>query len=521
MNVIGKISYLFFFVFAFSLGCEQPNVQVSSLGKKLPAPALKGESPFSQNFDNQGYARILGSCDSRVGDVFVSFDNVNWVKPTASPDITGTTLTAGTANDISCADGVFDVYVTENDIMNIWQFNPAAKSGISIYIKGETLIGDTETLVLNEPAKAPAKLILEKTWPRGFAGSDSCETFNVNIVDNKGNRINATSDISFEIQNLDSNAAITGYANRSDCNTGASPLTSFKIAANTDHVELFYRFPASPINQTLSYQIVNPSSLTADSNATQIMLRDSTSYAYQWLSIENFSHQLYKDACYPLTIRSHKYNHMLSYEHGTFTVSSTSANFRFFSGSDCLDSEESTSFSIQSIDSSATVYVKYTPSAGSTNSFESANMSISGSSYTSAAYDFSPINFKIDLSINNIATQFEIWGPSNITVSSCQKYHILTFNTNHSWIPVNSNTQINLNTSENGVGNFYPENTCGSAASPASAVTINSLTIPGNSSKQEFYFKPISGTSNTYHFDITATGFRQLIYSWFLQPLSI
>ncbi len=159
-------------------GCESPDLEVSSLDKKLPAPVLKGSSPFDQDLEEQNYVRIQGSCDTRVGNIYLSFDKQNWHQPPLSPDLTGTTLGALT-NDRDCTDGSFDIYLTKNDLQSIWglQTGDDGTDVDYVYLKGETLIGETNILTIidssgpgtggNSPA---SKMALEKTWPRAAAG---------------------------------------------------------------------------------------------------------------------------------------------------------------------------------------------------------------------------------------------------------------------------------------------------------------------------------------------------------------
>ncbi|MBO9668864.1 MAG: hypothetical protein J7501_18850, partial [Bdellovibrio sp.] len=147
-------------VLAFSslllTGCEDPGVNISTLGLKLAAPQLKGTNPFDQDFDSQNYAHIQGTCDTRVGDISISLNDNNWQTPPVTPDTTGTSLGSVT-NDINCADGVFDVYLTKADLTSLWGITVAADGGTdvdSILIKGETIIGETKTLTLLDPKQS-------------------------------------------------------------------------------------------------------------------------------------------------------------------------------------------------------------------------------------------------------------------------------------------------------------------------------------------------------------------------------
>lgn len=517
MHVSGKYLFALFLSVVFLAGCKEPSIEVSSLGKKLPAPMLKGTSPFDQNFDLQGYSRVQGVCDNRVGDVFVSFDNINWIRPPASPDISGTSLTdTGVTNDFSCTDGAFDIYLTNNDLKNIWNFQPGPSTKISIYIKGQTLIGDTDVLILTEPDPKPAKITLFKSWPNGFAGGNQCESFHVQLQDDTGRRVMPSADISFNLENLISgtvNSNISAFTSFQDCSNNNSPTSNFVFFANTDHVDIYYRFPSAPIDGTLSFRVINPSSLSADPNYTVVVLRDSSTAAtHQWLAVENFSYQLYKNTCYPLTIRSYKYNRSLSYESGIIKPTS-SPEFLFFTDSTCSVLPPSGEFAITATDSSTIIYVKYVPSGAETNSFVPATLSLTGSSASGALYDFKDMNFSIDLTAVSTATQLEMWGPQNLTTSICAKYSIITMNKNHTWIPVSGITTVNLST-DPGTGNFYTSPTCDAIAP---APITSTLSVAANSLGGDVYFKPAAAAPlGSHQFKFSATGFMDLIRNWFL-----
>lgn len=266
LNVSSKHLHIIFLSTAILVsGCKDPDVSVGSLGKKLPAPVLTGPSPFSQNFDLQGYARLQGICDSRIGNVFISFDQTTWPVTPASPDIGTSTLPAGTTNDINCADGVFDIYVTENDLLNIWNISPANHPA-SLFIKGETAIGDSEILTIkntstgggsNSGPGPAAKIGLEKTWPRGFAGTLQCESFRVNLLDSNGHRgAVSTVPVSFQIQRP-TTGNINAYTSWSDCSNSLGALTTFTIPTGSDGMDVYYRFPAGPIDTSINFSIIS------------------------------------------------------------------------------------------------------------------------------------------------------------------------------------------------------------------------------------------------------------------------
>lgn len=490
------------------VGCEDPQPSVSSLGKKLPAPVLKGSSPFDQDLGAQSYVRVQGTCDSRVGNIFISFDKVSWQQPPTAPDITGTTLTAATTNDRDCADGAFDVYLTKNDLTSIWGLNTDSNGSKPqyVYIKGETLIGDTETLAIaNNNNSTPAKLILEKTWPWGYAGTDMCSQFNVRVVDSSGRHAQATSNITFNIAetNAGTSTNISAYTNWSDCEAQRPAQSTFTIPANSDSISVIYRFPTGPLNSTLQYLITNQSSLSVDSSAS-VTLRDSSATStYRWLTPEEYIPQIYKKLCYPLKIRSYKYDRNSTSDTISATIAySTSATnqLKFYSDPNC--SAESSTTSFPSGFSQDIKYISYSPSGTESNSFITIDISYTVTA-TGLTYDSSPIKLTIDLTDKAIATKFDIWGPYYLDRNICTAYKILTMNDSGTLLPVSASTSINLaakdSTGNPGGGLFYNDSNC--------VYTTTSSYIPASASSSIVYFKASKDApAGSYQFNLSALG---------------
>lgn len=514
LNVFGKYLTTILLSAVLLTSCKEPELDVSSLGKKLPAPSLKGSSPFNQDFDSQNYARIQGACDSRVGNVFVSFDKSIWHQPPVNPDVTGTTLPAGTTNDRDCTDGSFDIYLTKNDLQNIWgiQTGNGGNHVDYLYIKGESLIGDTETLTLvdnnsgTSPGSntSPAKIILEKTWPRGFAGSGICESFRVSILNSSGYRVTTPTAITFSLEKRAS-GTVSGnfyaYTNWQECNSGTiATQSTFTIPANSDGMDLIYKFPYAPLDSTFDFRVTNPSSLVADTNYTSVILRDSSyNSTYRWLATEEPIHQIYKGVCYPVKIRVYQYNHGYANDtfSGAFNFTSTESQVKFYEDSSCA--AESSTYTLAPYSSTIMAYVKYNPSASDTTSYKEFSMSIASTTAGSLTYDSNPIPLRADLSSRSSVTHVDIWGPRILSHDTCYSFRVVSMNANGTLLPVSAATNIQLSTLETNVGTFYSDQSC-------STGVISNVSIAAQSSSMVIYFKPNAATAGTYHFNLTSSG---------------
>ncbi|WII70690.1 hypothetical protein QJS83_09485 [Bdellovibrio sp. 22V] len=512
-NVSGKYLSILLFSTLLLTNCKSPELEVSSLGKKLPAPSMKGSSPFDQDFETQNYALVQGSCDARVGNLMVSFDKSVWHQAPASPDLTGTNLPVGTQNDNNCSDGSFSIYLTKGDLLNIWGIT-SGSSGTNvdyIYIKGETLIGDTETLTIVDSSNGggtggnngPASTIaLEKTWPRGFAGSAQCENFRVNLRNSSGFTTTHTSDVSFSLDKKVSDTTypqVSAFKSWQDCYNNANAAQTFTIPAGTDGIDVVYRFPDAPLDGLLEFKLSSPSALTVSSSYIAVTLRESSAGStYRFLELEENPHQIAKSICYPFKIRARNYDKGDAYDQfpGTLTASSSSPQVQFYDDSNC--STAVSSYSFASYTSTLTGYIKYVPSAADTGSFNSFNLSFMTAS-GSFTYDAKPFEMRVDLSSSTSPTTVQLWGPRFMDRGMCQRFRVVTTNNNNTQVPVSTPTDVNLATLDAGAGSFYHDSTC-------SSVTTNKVTLAAQSSSMEIYFKPTATASGTYKFNISAAG---------------
>ncbi|UXR64909.1 hypothetical protein EZJ49_01420 [Bdellovibrio bacteriovorus] len=514
MHVTGKKLSIFLFTCFLVVGCKDPELEMSPLGKKLPAPTLKGTNPFEQDFDSQNYARIQGSCDTRVSTVFISFDKNIWHQAPATPDITGTSLPSGQTNDVNCSDGTFDIYLTKNDLLHLWGINSGSDDVDAIYIKGLSAIGDTEMLSLldmtpgngggnGDGGSAVATTInLEKNWPRGYAGANQCGSFFVYLSNSSGHQATHTSDITFGIkQSLSGNngTAISAHSNWVDCHSGANTTDTFKIPAGANYAEVIYRFPSSPVDGLLSFSLVSPSALTASPVAANVILRSSEDTSLQrWLSLDQTVLQLYKNVCYPFRLRSQMYNNNPADDQfgGTLSVTATDARLKFYSNESCTT--RATELTFASYDPVLKGYMKFVPSGTDTESFVTFQVTATGATGNTYSYDTQPLEFRADLSDKNIVTKLDFQGPRDVVNGECHLYQVAAMNANGTLLPVSANLTVNLDTAEDNLGQFFSDEGCGT---PTSSISINK----GKSSTL-VYFNPAATTAGTYHFNITAAG---------------
>lgn len=515
LNVYSKNLITLFLSATLLTSCKSPDLEVSSLGKKLPAPALKGSSPFDQSMDSQNYVRVQGSCDSRVGNVFLSFDKSVWHQPPVSPDTTGTSL-SGVTNDRDCSDGSFDIYLTKNDLQNIWgiQTGIGASKVDYLYIKGESLIGDTETLTIVDshpgPNNAPVMIILEKHWPEGFAGANTCDHFRVSVVNSSGHPVPTPTAITFRLEKKVAGTIYTdvpAFSSWSDCYAVNSvpTQTSFTIPANSDGMDLIYKFPANTLNATMEFRLNSPSSLAADINYTPVVLRDSADTShYRWLGQEEPIYQIYKGICYPLKVRAHKYDRVsVASDSGvTLTVTSSDPQVKFYTYSDCVT--EVSNWALASGSYGNTVYVKYQPTGTELESFKDFSVSFSATSYgNTLTYDSTALPMRVDLTDKSSIAMVDIWGPRETTPGMCSAYHIVTTNANHTPIPPLASALLNieLSTVETGVGSFYGSMGC----STGNVITNTGMSAP-TASKEVYFMTSGSLTTGTYRLKVSTPG---------------
>ncbi|WP_374034787.1 hypothetical protein ACES2I_02570 [Bdellovibrio bacteriovorus] len=512
MYVSGKNLIVFILTVFVLTGCKEPEMQLSTLGKKLPAPSLKGESPFDQDFDTQNYARVQGSCDSRVGTILVSFDKSVWHQPPSSPDLTDTALAAGLANDSDCSDGSFDIYLTKNDLQNIWGITTGS-SGTDIdyiYIKGSSIIGDTETLTLvdgdaNNPGSgsngAAAYVVLEKSWPRGFAGSNQCGSFSAFLNTANGQRAVHTADVSFQLSKTAAGSTyrgITAYKTWNDCQSDANTTDTFTIPAAAGYTEIYYRFPASPIDGILSFKIINTSALSASTTSADVTLRNSeASSIYRWLSLDEHSSQIYKNICYPFRLRSHNYNNSSAYDQfgGTLDVAASDARMKFYTDASC--GTVASSYTFTSYDPVIVGYIKFSEATAS-DTPALVDLTVTGATGNYYSYDTLPLNFRVDLSSKSIAAKLDLWGPRDIGNGYCNAYNVVTMNANGTMLPVNGDLTVNLATKESNLGYFFEDESC--------ATPITTAVVAKNTALKKVYFRASVANAGSYHFNVNAAG---------------
>lgn len=489
---------------ALVTGCEDPAVDVGSLDRKLPAPTLKGSSPFAQNFTSQKYVRVQGACDSRLGLIYLSFDKNTWAIPPSSPDISNTSLSADLSNDRDCGDGQFDVYLTSTDLLNIW--GVAAGSEVKyLYIKGETLIGDSETLTLVNSGSGtgspggPASVVkLEKMYPSGFAGSDQCEAFRANVATTEGYYAVAPTDVKFSFTGPSATYDIPAYTNWSDCYNGINAVTEFTIPQGSNGVDFFYRFPSTASNLLYDFRLYKLSSLTTPFSYTSVVVRDSSPNSnYRWLNVEEQIHQLYKNTCYPFKVRSMLYNRNSANDQfgGSITLTSNSSQLKFYSDSSCAS--ESSSFNFGTYNSGINAYVKYVPAAVESATFKSVTVQMTGSSGT-YTYDSSPLVMRMDLSDKSTATIVDLWGPAELAQNLCHPFRAVLVNGNSSMMVASNPTPVTLATQEAGAGAFYSDSSC-------TGSTVTSASIAAGQTSMIVYFKA-TGAVGTYNFNLSSAG---------------
>ncbi len=510
-------------------GCDDPAVEVGTLGKKLSAPALKSTSPFDQNFDSQKYVHISGSCDNRVGDLSVSFklstssattgstsptaaqiaSAAQWHTPPSSPDVTGTSLTGPITNDVNCADGVFDFYLTKNDLYALWGFDGSSNNNDvdAIYLKGATLIGDTQILSLIDPKtggnNVASKIVIEKQWPRGFAGSGHCESFNVFLTDGNGNGASASTPVTFNLsQAVGGTSANTfAYTSWDLCNaaytTGATAgVNSFTIPAGQNNIQLMVPMPtdASYFDKVFSFSVTSTGLITG--NPSSVTLRDSSSTIHRWLAMDpNGGNRFHKDICYPIQFNRHIYSggYDTSATALNISLSSTNSKLNFYSDTGCATS--TSSFSITANSSSVTGYVRYNSDATDTSDVRIPVTLTSADS----SYDLAPFTAEIDVQGASVASQIDLWGPKEIDRANCTAFMAVAQNNHYAQIPASSDIQVNLTSTATGV--FYSSSDC--SGSIASSVTISS----GKTSSYVYFRGTPSTTAGTFSMTVSASGY--------------
>ncbi|QDK36598.1 hypothetical protein DOE51_02775 [Bdellovibrio sp. NC01] len=522
--------------FAILAGCEDPAVEVASLGKKLSAPTLKSASPFDQTFDGNNYVHMSGICDNRVGDLSVSFvigtNNSTttgtttssgptaaqiaaaamYHSPALSSDISGTTLQTTPTNDINCADGVFDFYITKKDIASIWGFDASDDSiDVSqIMMKGSTLIGDTQVLVMTDKnsnggsSNIATKIVLEKQWPRGLAGGGRCESFNVFLTDGNGNYATNSTATSFTINKgiAGSTGPVGGYLTWSDCNnavSGASsaiPVSTFTLPAGQNSMQVIVIMPSTGYDSTFTYQAASAN--LASGAADSVLLRDPSS-TRTWVAVDpNTSHKIHKDICYPLGFDQYSYSggYYAGSSQVVVTPTAANTNLKFYSDASC--GTAITEFNIASGNYHAGVYVKYV-SVASDSSDERIKVGLTTDK--PANIDAASFILEVDKTGSATVSQLDMWGPNEIQRGTCNAYMGILANNHFAPIPATTDVTVGLTTTA--TGSFYSDSYC--------TTTISSLAFSPGQWNKLYYFKTETNvTPQSYSLNLYSSGLTSM-----------
>lgn len=512
------------------LGCEDPSVQVSSLGKKLSAPTLKSTNPFDQSFSSQNYVHVSGACDTRVGDLSISFKistssaaavdtskSSSWNTPPLTSDLTGTSLSNIPSNDFNCADGIFDFYLTKNDILNLWGFDPNSSniSVTEIDLKGATLIGDTQILALLKSGSSTGnggavatQIKVQKQWPSGYAGSGQCESFNVFLTDSNGNYATSTSPVAFSISETigssTTSSSIFAYSSWNDCLAGQSGtlagVQSFTIPAGQNSIQVIYPMPssASAFDSVIQYKAISQGLTSAAADLVTLRNSSGTNH-FLANDTTTSSNRLHKDICYPVSFKTYNYNRT---EYSvltalTFSLLPSNSKLKFYTSSNC--STEMTSFTIPSYSSSVVGGVRYV--SDGTETSDNIRVAVTMSSASSGTYDLAPFAFDIDITGSNTLSKIDMWGPLQTTRSTCSAFYVMGLNDHWAAMPAPNPITVNLSSTANGV--FYSDSYCLTASS--------SVTIPSGSLSAKVYWKGVASTTvGSYTTTAAASGLTSI-----------
>lgn len=514
-------------------GCEDPAVEVGTLGKKLSAPTLKGTSPFDQSFETQKYVHVSGVCDARVGDVSISFkiaatstssggtvttpsavqiENAGkWYTPPSTPDLTGTSLTGPITNDVNCADGAFDFYLTKNDLFSLWGFDGTTIDVDVIYLKGSTLIGDTQILSLVDPKNGngsgnttvATKIVIEKQWPRGFAGSGHCESFNVSLTDGNGNSASATSAVTFSLSQKISTATPTtlvAYTSWDLCNkyftTALTPgVSTFSIPAGKNSIQVIVPMSqsANAFDQTIT---LTPVSSNLNAGADTYILRDQAS-TRRWVAADpNSGMRFRKDVCYPINFNRYQYTGALDSSATSVSVQPSAANSKLKYYSDSTCSTVVNAFVIAPSTSSIGGFLRYNSDATDVVD-QRINVSFTT---TDSTYDYAPFFVNIDMQGALTISRVDLWGPNEIDRASCSAYMVAGQNNRYSILPAAADIQVSLATTA--AGSFYTSADCIGTAT--TQVTISQ----GHFFSPVVYFKGTDATvAGVYSLTASSSGY--------------
>lgn len=540
-------SRILFSLFLLSLAaltaCNDPDVSVGTLGKKLSAPVISGTSPFDQNFDTNNYVHITGTCDNRVGDLSISFvlsdtsgaattsaataatiaAAAAWHTPPSSPNVSNTTLSTTLINDTNCADGSFDFYLTKSDINSLWGFDPNSTS-ISveeIQMKGATAIGDTKVLTLIDPHSGSnivaSKITIEKQWPRGFAGSDRCESFNVYLTDSNGNYATSSTAVSFSVSEAIGNGTASNlfaYSTWDDCNNymTIAGVQTFSIPAGSNSAQIIVRMPADSADFNQTFSLKAASSGLTSAAAETFILRDGSSTSLHWVARDpNMAIRPHKDICYALNFNRYLYTGSLDSSAGggvTFSLNPGNTNLKFYSDSSCASNISSLTFGTSS--ATANAYVKYNSTGNESGDSLRINVTMTS---TATGYDFAPFYIDVDTSSSATVTQLQLMGPNEVIRDQCTAYMVSRDNSHYSPIPDTSALSITMSSTVSGAS-FYTDSSCASTAQ-------TNFTINAGEESVILYFKTSdsNATAGTYNMVAAATGLTSANQSFTLKLL--
>jgi hypothetical protein len=423
----------------------------------------------------------------------------------AAPNTTGTSLSGSEVNDGSCeTDGVFDFYITDAD-MTSWGLDPNVKTYV-LYIRGNSVLGETHTLSLKDPTPGdgtnpgggttgPAtQVILEKTWPTGFAGSGQCEYFSASLRDASNRFVTTAANVTFSLDKMIASTVssnIVGYDNQADCIGSTNSKTTFTIPGGKNTLFVYYRMPDAPIDGTISFRASNVSLATTTSAYLAVKLRDSAAGRF-WIS--SFApYKVSKGMCTRGNFDARLYNgSWKSPLIWTPAVTGTgAANLFFYSDADCLNK-------ITAIDGTSgnTYYFKYT---GVTVSPTNLSLTITHSINiaTFGDYDDIPQKLEIDLSGNTTVAHFDFYTQDQVPRGVCNQTQIQTYNSQGALVTPN----IYVTLASSAVTRFFTNQAdCDTDNNPV--VSPLQITSPQTPLYYRVYGAP--GTSQSFTF--TSTG---------------
>jgi hypothetical protein len=497
--------------------CKSPDVEVTSIDKKLPAPSLKSgtQSPFDQDMDAQSYVRIQGTCDKRVGDLSLSFDNVFWSLPPVIPDTTNSTLPSGTTNDFNCADGEFDFYLTKADVITYWGVDASSgtKNIDNIYIKGETLIGETFKLVLHDNksgsgSEVATTIDIQKRNPVGYAGSGQCAEFWVNVKSSQGNFSSYTTDITLGISKTvdgTTSSDISFYEDYPSCYSNATAqLSTLTIKKGQNMKAFYYKMPSDTpsVGKTFDFKVLHPTALTASTVPASVILRSSSSN-YHWMEISSMNYRLYKNTCTPFNLLISRYDGTAATDRSNSldgVISSADTHVKFYTDETCATSLAK--LSVAANINNKNFYVRYETSGTSTQDIVNFSIAAQASLPGDTSYIVDPTTYStsVDVSAKNTVTAVDIDTfnlRSGTNTDICQSVYMNYVNGNHTPI-ASTGVAVGVAFAGTGVGNFYTDGSCSTQRS--------TLTTTGAINAQLYFKLSPSTAATTYQMMFTVAG---------------